>query len=123
MAIEQTVAGLQGLPQPADQIEEWQRAWDEVTEMHLEGEEEQAEADAATQRKRPDAWAVSWDKRCLLILEFTRPNDRCELSLHDTDMLKTVRYSPLRDRLARLLPGWEEDTGHSDLHCRHPRVA
>ena len=109
MAIEQTVAGLQGLPQPADQIEEWQRAWDEVTDMHLEGEEEQAEADAATQRKRPDAWAVSWDKRCLLILEFTRPNDRCELSLHDTDMLKTARYSPLRDRLARLLPGWEVD--------------
>jgi hypothetical protein len=30
------VAGLQGLPQPEDQIDEWQRAWDEVTDMTLE---------------------------------------------------------------------------------------
>jgi ribonuclease HI len=109
IAIEQTVAGLQGLPQPEDRIEDWQRAWDEVTDMHLEGEGEQDDVDAATQRKRPDAWAVSWDKRCLLILEFTRPNDRCELSLQDTDAFKTVRYTPLRDRLARLLPEWEVD--------------
>jgi hypothetical protein len=61
--------------------------------MTLEGEEEQPETD--TQRKRPDAWAVSWDKRHLLILEFTWPNDRCELSLHDTDTLKTARFTPL----------------------------
>ena len=112
IAIEQTVAGLQGLPQPENRIDDWQRAWDEVADTHLEGEVhegEQADADAATQRKRPDAWAVSWDKRCLLILEFTRPNDRCELSLHDTDTLKTARYTPLRDRLARLLPAWTVD--------------
>ena len=44
MAIEQTVAGRQGLQQPADQIDEWQRAWDEVTDMYLEGEEEQADS-------------------------------------------------------------------------------
>ena len=109
IAIEQTVAGLQGLPQPENRIDDWQRAWDEVADSHLEGEGEQADADAATQRKRPDAWAVSWDKRCLLILEFTRPNDRCELSLHDTDTLKMARYTPLRDRLARLLPAWTVD--------------
>jgi hypothetical protein len=35
---EQTVAGLQGLLQPEDQIYEWQRAWDEVTDLHLEEE-------------------------------------------------------------------------------------
>ena len=28
----QTVAGLQGLPQPEDRIAEWQRAWDEMTD-------------------------------------------------------------------------------------------
>jgi hypothetical protein len=51
------VTGLQGLPQPEDQIDAWpQRAWDEVTDMTLESEEEQADTD--TQRKRPDAWAV-----------------------------------------------------------------
>ena len=84
LAIEQTVAGLQGLPQPADLLDDWQRAWDEVADEDLEGEGEQDDVDAATPRKRPDAWAVSWDKRVLLILEFTRPNDRCALSLYDT---------------------------------------
>ena len=108
-AIEQTVAGLQGLPQPADLLDDWQRAWDEVADADLEVEGEHDDADAATQRKRPDAWAVSWDKRVLLILEFTRPNDRCALSLHATDTFKTARYTPLRDRLARLLPAWEVD--------------
>ena len=106
IVVEQTVAGLQGLPQPEGHIDDWQRAWDEIADIHLEGEGEQIDADAAIQRKRPDAWAVNWKERCLLILEFTRPNDRCELSLHDTDTLKMVRYSPLRDRLARLLPAW-----------------
>jgi hypothetical protein len=53
------------------------------------------------------AWAVSWGGRCLLIMEFTRPNDRGELSLHETDALKTARYTPLRDLLASLLPKWE----------------
>jgi hypothetical protein len=50
--------------------------------------EAQADADVAAQRKRPDAWAVSWEKLHLLILEFPRPNDRGELSLHETDLYK-----------------------------------
>jgi hypothetical protein len=104
---EQTVAGLQGLPQPEDRIAEWQSAWDEMTDLHLEGEEVQADVDRAAYRKRPDAWAVSWENRRLLILEFTRPNDKGELSLRETDQYKTARYRPLRDLLARLLPGWE----------------
>jgi hypothetical protein len=40
------------LPQTEDQIDACQRAWDEVTDLHLEGGEVQAEADIATQRKR-----------------------------------------------------------------------
>ena len=40
-------------------------------------------------------------------MEFTRPSDRRELSLHKTDTLKTTRYTPLTDLLASLLPGWE----------------
>jgi hypothetical protein len=40
-------------------------------------------------------------------MEFTRPNDRGELSLHETDTLKAARYTPLRDLLASLPPGWE----------------
>jgi hypothetical protein len=33
-------------------------------------------------------------------------DDRDVLALQNTDTLKTVRYTPLRDRLATLLPGW-----------------
>ncbi len=54
ICVEQTVEGLQGLPQPEDQIDSIV-AWDEVTDMHLEGEEMQANADMT----RQDAWAVS----------------------------------------------------------------
>jgi len=104
---EQTVAGLQGLPQPEELIPEWQRAWDELTDLKLGGEGEDMDTDATTRRKRPDAWAVHWGMRRLFILEFTRPNDRDALALQDTDSLKTARYIPLRDRLVTLLPAWE----------------
>jgi hypothetical protein len=49
----------------------------------------QADADMAVQRKRENAWAVSWDKQRILILEFTLPNDRYECSLHDTEVSVT----------------------------------
>ncbi len=42
---EQTVARLQGLQE--EHIDSWQLAWDEVDDMHLEGEEVQADADMA----------------------------------------------------------------------------
>jgi hypothetical protein len=109
ITVEQTVSGLLGLAQPEEHTDVWQRAWDEISDLDLEGEGdgELADVEAGIQRKRPDAWAVNWDKRCVLILEFTRPNDRCADSLHSTDAQKTARYTPLSARLARLLPGWE----------------
>ncbi len=75
------MAGLQGLPQPEELIPEWERAWDELTDLKLDGEGEDMDTDAIIQRKRPDAWAVHWGKRRLFILEFTRPNDRDALAL------------------------------------------
>ncbi len=53
------MVGLLGLLQPEARLDELQQAWDEVTNVHLEGEEEQSDTDTATQRKRPDAWPVS----------------------------------------------------------------
>ncbi len=104
---EQTVAGLQGLQQPEELIPEWQCAWDELTDLKLDGEGEDMDTDAMIQRKRPDAWAIHWGKRCLFVLELTRPNDRDALALQNTDSLKTARYTPLRDRLVILLSAWE----------------
>jgi hypothetical protein len=34
--MEQTVDGLRCLPQPEEQIQEWQLAWDELTDVQLE---------------------------------------------------------------------------------------
>jgi hypothetical protein len=56
---EQTVSGLQGLQQPEEQLEVRKWAWDEVNDLHLKGEEAQADTNMAAQRKRLDAWAVS----------------------------------------------------------------
>ena len=92
--MEQTVDGLLGFPQPEEPRSEWQRAWNELSGVQLEVQEEDTEE--RIQRKRPDAWAVNWEERRhgLLIMEFTRPNDRGDLSLHEvheTDTLKTAR--------------------------------
>jgi hypothetical protein len=44
---------------------------DKVDYLHLEVEEVQTDANMVAQWERPDAWAVSWIKLHLLILEFT----------------------------------------------------
>ncbi len=48
---ERTVVGLQGLQQPAERIDDWQRAWDEMTDVHLEGEDMRTHIDAANPAK------------------------------------------------------------------------
>jgi hypothetical protein len=64
----------------------------EMDNAHMEGEGAPVNAYALLQLKRPDAW---------------RPVDgKLALSLQDTDTYKTARYTPLRNRLSRLLPGW-----------------
>ena len=106
-AEEATVEALQGLSQPEDQIDLWQRMCDEITDTDLEAVMDGAEeGDGPLRRKRPDAWAVKWGARKVLILEYTRPNDRAEDALQVTDAKKIARYTPLRDRMAQLLPGW-----------------
>ena len=98
---------LQGLPQPEDRIDLWQRMCDEITDTDLEAVMDGAvEGDGLLRRKRPDAWAVNWGARKVFILEYTRPYDRAEDALQATDARKIARYTPLRDRMAQLLPGW-----------------
>ena len=50
ICVEQTVDGLRGLPQPEEQIQEWQRGWDELTDVQLEVQEGDSEGEI--QRKR-----------------------------------------------------------------------
>jgi hypothetical protein len=66
------------------------------------------------QRTRPDAWAVSWDKRCLLICEFTKPNGKSAPSPQDTATFKTAQYTAdsvlPENRNSGLLPEWLADS-------------
>jgi hypothetical protein len=64
---------------------------------------------SSIRRKRPDAWAVSWEDRKLFLMEFTRPNDKEIDFSQSTDRMKYERYLPLMEWMTRLLPGWEVD--------------
>ena len=63
------------------------------------------------QRKRPDAIAVNWRQREILLLEFTRTYDANPDALTITDELKRNRYEPLRSTIAQALgPHWTVQT-------------
>ena len=47
---------------------------------------------------------IDWERRCLSILEFTRPYDSHPRTLKDTDIYKRAKYERLRLQLQRLLP-------------------
>ena len=106
---ELTVAGLLGLPTPVNRRDEWCRVWDEMTEEDLDFTGDPVHL-AGLLRKRPDAMAVHWSDRVLLLLEFTRAGDGREDWHTATDTYKLQRYQPVQQTLARHLPGWSVET-------------
>ncbi len=52
---EQMVEGLLSMQPPEDRMGEWQRAWDEMDNGHMEGEGEPVNTYAVLQLKQPDA--------------------------------------------------------------------
>ena len=48
ICVELTVDGLLGFPQPEEQRLEWQRAWDELSDLRLEVQEEDTEGNGQT---------------------------------------------------------------------------
>lgn len=101
---------LRGIILPPLWYDEWQRMCDDLLEDNsedpLELEETNEKSGGGLGRKRPDAWAISWAKKTIYILEFTRPND----SRPDWDAItgdyKRGRYQPVRDCIHRSLPTW-----------------
>jgi hypothetical protein len=62
-------------------------------------------------RPRPDACAVSWCKRQVLLLELTRAHDWRQDWASTTDTFKVRRYARLQRRMQDLLPrGWVVET-------------
>lgn len=117
---ELTVAGLQGLPVPQDAMADWGRMCDELTEQDLETATEAERALASgIRRKRPDGWAVHWNRRLVRILEFTRCNDYRPDWRETTEEYKTGRYQPLCDKMAEALPrGWSVEIVNFTLGIR-----
>jgi hypothetical protein len=89
---------------------EWHRMCDELADEDLVLVGDDAALSSSIRRKRPDAWAVHWERRVVFILEFIRPNDGEDDWQTRTDAYKEERYRPLRDKLAALLPGWKVET-------------
>jgi hypothetical protein len=89
-------------------MQDWYRMFDYLTDGDLMTDTA-AELSLASgiRRKRPDGWAVHWNRRMIRILEFTRCNDSRPDWRETTEQYKTGRYQPLRDRMTELLPpGW-----------------
>ena len=100
-----TVAGLLGLQAPVDRRDEWCRAWDALHDEALEVTGD-AVGLSGLLRKRPDAAAIHWSGRVLLLLEFTRAGDGREDWHTVTDTYKMQRYQQVQERLAEQLPSW-----------------
>ena len=86
----------------------WNRMIDE-----LELEESELEADVLGRRPRlgPDAWAISWSSRQILMLDLTRAHDwhqEWSIATHES---RIGRYTRLREEMQGLLPtGWRVET-------------
>jgi len=106
---ELTVAGLLGLAAPVDRRDEWCRVWDAVSDddFDVAGDPEQL---MGMLRKRPDAIAIDWSGRVLLLLEFTRAGDWRDDWHIATDAYKQTRYRAVQETLARHLPAWSVET-------------
>ncbi len=81
---ELTVAGLQGIPVPVDAMQDWYRMFDYLTDGDpMTDTAAELSLASSIRRKRPDGWAVHWNRRMIRI------------------------HQPLRDRMTELLPpGW-----------------
>ena len=104
---ELAVSSLRAIEVPLDMHDTWHRMVDELDEMEMDDDD----LTGALARLRPDAWAISWGKRQVLILELTRAHDWRQDWVSTTDTFKVQRYARLQTRMQALLPwGWVVET-------------
>ena len=104
---ELAVSSLRALDVPIDMHDSWNGMVDELDEMETDDDDQPG----VLTRLRPDAWAVSWGKRQVLLLELTRAHDWRQDWASVTDTFKVQRYAQLQTRMQALLPrGWMVET-------------
>jgi hypothetical protein len=83
----------------------WNRLLSSFSDQDLEAGS--AGTSGSLERKRPDACALNWRTRTLIILEFTRGSDARADFQSRLDSLKTDRYAPLQRKLqSHLTSAW-----------------
>ena len=110
---ELTVGSLRAIQVPLDLLDTWNNMVDALEEpgddTHATRREHHHPQDLS--RLRPDAIAISWSKRQVLLLELTRAYDWRQDWYEATDAFKTQRYKQLQERMLGLLPrGWVVET-------------
>lgn len=109
--VETPVSSLRAIDVPLDLYDTWNRMVDDLEEVDSNVDSTDLNSQQVLARLRPDAWAISWGKRQVLLLEFTRAHDGRQDWFHSTDELKTQRYSQLQIRMQDALPsGWTVET-------------
>jgi len=109
--VETPVSSLRAVDVPLDLYDQWNRMIDDLEEIDPDADMTDSNSQQVLARLRPDAWAISWGKRQVLLLEFTRAHDWRQDWFHSTDELKTQRYSQLQIRMQDALPsGWTVET-------------
>lgn len=107
--VETQVSSLRAAEVPLDMYDPWNRMLDELEEVELGADVLGGRQVLA--RLRPDAWAISWSRRQILLLELTRAHDWSPDWFQTTDLSKIQRYEPLREKMQGLLPtGWIVET-------------
>jgi hypothetical protein len=112
---ELAVSSLRAIQVPLDMLDPWNRMVDELDELdEMEMNDEDltgVEHVQTLSRLRPDAFAVSWCKRQVLLLELIRAHDWRQDWASTTDTFKVQRYARLQRRMQDLLPrGWVIET-------------
>ena len=108
---ELAVGSLRAITAPIDMYDVWNYMVDTLEEMEPDADMSDAERPQVLVRLRPDAFAISWSKRQVLLLELTRAHDWTQDWAVSTGALKTQRYERLQEQMQALLPvGWMVET-------------
>ena len=104
VTVETPVSSLRAIDVPLDMYAIWNRMIDDLEEIESDADMTETNSQQVLARLRPDAWAVSWGKRQVLLLELTRAHDWRQDWFTTTDELKKQRYRQLRVRMQEAMP-------------------
>ena len=105
--IEVAVSSLRAIPVPLDLYDMWSRLIDDLEEPDSNTDRPQESHLQDLSRLRPDAGAISWGNRQVLLPELTRAHYWRQDWYETTNAFKIQKYERLQERMLTMLPrGW-----------------